>query len=414
VTFVYDGQSRVAAVQHTCGLQIEFTYDSEDRVTSAQLPDGGTVSYGYDGNGDLDLITKTGLAPVTMSYDEDHAPLGMTGLGNHSPVVTEHDFLGRVTLVGMPGGQVFGIEYADFGHVVTVTSSDGSETQRFFDNSMRLTSAVDDLGRETQLEYEGDSTRPSVMVDPAGRTSTFEYDAEGQLVRTEAPDGRFTHVYYDSQSRPVGVTRTGLPDVFVVRDELGRIVKIHDQATLLLDGEKIVGAKTGSSSTVLAYDSNGEVASAAASGGPAWSVERDELGNPASISSPSGMKETRTFDDAGRVTGIERTDGSWVQLTYGATGAVESISTTEGSYELEVDATGEVTVITDPASGSTSVLRDGAGRVVGMSFPDGAQTSYVRDEMGRVVEAIDATGRSLKFEYDGAGRMTAVTSGGME
>jgi RHS repeat-associated protein len=411
VTYVHDDQSRLVAVQHSCGQEFSLAYDAEGRIVSVALPGGDTLDYGYDDAGDLATVDKSGLPPLGIAYDGNHLPVAMAGLGGTSAAAASFDFLGRLTSLGGPDGLAWEIAYADFGHSVTVTAPDGTQTERSFDQAGRLTSAVDPLGRETVLEYAPDLAAATTLVDPAGRTATFGYDDQGRLVEFESLEGNQTHVYFDEQSQPIGLVRSGLPDLFLVRDELGRIVKVCDHAKLQVDGEKVVAAQTGDSVVQLEYDASGEVVSVTAPGKAHWSMTRNERGQPVTTVSPSGMEEYRTYDDHGRVTEVSRPDGAWVQLDYDVTGRIDTVTTPDGTYHLLIDGKGQMLGIADPSGAASTMVRDESGQVVSVTHADGGTVEFVRDDLGRVTQASDATNYVMKLHYDAAGRMILVTTG---
>lgn len=410
VTFVYDDQSRLVAIQHSCGLEFTLEHDATGRTVSAWLPGAGTVTYGYDGD-HLTQVEKSGAPPVVISYGPDHVPLAASSMAGPAPAAVSHDFLGRVVEVELPDGHKWQVEYENFGHEVLATAPDGTVTLRVYDEAMRLTKGVDALGRQTVYEYGQELEHPTAVTDPAGRTTTFQYDGEGRLVETQEADGRTTQVFYDEQSRPVAIRRSDLPDLFIERDESGRMTSVYDRATLLVEEGVLLGVAVGDSVTEFGWDVLGEISQVSVGSAPAWSVTRDDYGNPAVITSPSGMEEYRVFDEQGRVTQLSRPDGSWVELSYHSSGQVKTVTTAGGTYEIEADELGQILGITDPAGAATSYAHDELGRLVSVVHPDGANIVVERDELGRLVKAQDATGYSVGITYDQGGRVVQFTSG---
>lgn len=414
VSYLRDESGMLNTIEHTCGSQISLTYDQFQRVDGAIMPGGTAVTYSYDGEGNLAAVQKGDLPALSFAYDSNHVPLHTDGLAAGPDIETGFDFLGRVVSVEVTEAEKYDISYTDFGHSVTIADPQGGETLHTFDHRMRPASVTDPLGRTTSLEYEGEGG-PTGLVDPLGRTTSMAYDDLGRIVELAKPDGRTRKVYYETEGKlPTALSRTGLPDLYLERDEEGRVVKVYDQAKLIVEGGALVGVATNGPAAELSYDAAGGLSGVVHPDGTSWSVTRDESGNPLVIDFPSGRQEFRSYDEQGRLAELERSDGSYVALDYHPTGHVKSISTPAGTHQMEVGPTGLVTAITDPSGAVTEYLWDDTGRLAGILQADGSGVSYDRDNLGNVVTATDTTGWGIELVRDAAGRTTAITTGHME
>jgi len=413
-TYVHDDGARLVSMEHTCGHTITLAYDDADRVESAATTDESEATYLYDGAGNLSTIQKPGIQPVSITSDAGHVPVLVAGLANDKTAANEYDFLGRPISMGLAGGESLTIEYAAGGSELTIVDPTGAQVLLSYDGELNLTKVVDPLGRETTYEYLEGASGPTAAVDPLGRVTALEYDVAGRLAGLELPGGNIARFYYSNSGQLIGVRRSELPDVYILRDSAGRVDKVYHKATLNIEDGQLVSASINDSYTEYSYDANGQVSSVLDSAGVGVGIERNERGDPTEVVYPTGYTEYRSYDGTGRPVLVERSDGSWMEFTYHATGRIESIASAEGTFEFEIAADGTVDAVTDPSGFTTEYVWDSGGRLAGMVHPDDGTTSYARDSLGRVTSAADSSGWSISLEFDPAGQLSAVTTGTIE
>ena len=79
-----------------------------------------------------------------------------------------------------------------------ITDKTGEAVDLTWDMHLRLVAIKDALGQTTTLSYElpNDILKLTKVVDPFGHTATFEYSAQGYLVRMENVEGKSTRFNY--------------------------------------------------------------------------------------------------------------------------------------------------------------------------------------------------------------------------
>jgi YD repeat-containing protein len=181
------------------------------------MGDGETVEYTYGGIGKSDLQQVTTrlasgqlLRQVSYTYDNHGRMTSVTvnlDPGNEIPDdrFTQQTYTTRYT-------------YDDTtNRVLTITQSDGTSLAftyvRTPDNVYRVATVTDGDGQVTRFSYDIE-TRTTVMTDPLGVSTVFQYDVGGQLTQVRT-----------------GVTASsaaGLSSVSYAYDALGNVVRMTD------------------------------------------------------------------------------------------------------------------------------------------------------------------------------------------
>ena len=212
-------------------------------------------------------------------------------------------------------------------------------------------------GQSITLGYDGNSN-VKTRTDAQGRSTLFDYDALGRLIRTQLPDGGIIRQGY-------GYASTG--PMTTVTDPRGLVTTTYYNAF----GQviKLVSPDTGTTNFV--YDAAGRL----------------QL-----RTTHDGRQTSYVWDKADRL--ILRTSGS----------SVETFTYDEGPY-----GTGRLTRLND-ASGQTSYTYEADGQLKSISTHGGTYTiAYNRDAIGRL-SSIAYPGTTVGYEYDGVGRISRVTT----
>jgi RHS repeat-associated protein len=243
----------------------------------------------------------------------------------------------------------------------------------------QVTVTVNNTPTVTTLNLlDADIDAPSGLVsaarDPAGRATTFTYDAMARPLTSTPPGAATTNVTYRlSSTSPPSIERSvGAPfleDESWFLDGLGRTV----QHTVILPGNV-------SSSSFITLNAMG------------WKTLETEP------SSGTGAKGTQYlfYDPFGRPAAIVAADGKPTYFTYhGVRRVVRSQRVWNGTREAPVNTTEEY---------------DGLGRLRRMIEPDGTITRYAYDAAGRLSMVINNAGannyQTRTFHFDGRGFLT--------
>jgi YD repeat-containing protein len=239
-------------------------------------------------------------------------------------------------------------------------------------------------------------------------TTSFQYDAMGNLTQVTDALGHVTKYGYDALNRRTTITdaATGVTrNTYDALDQLATVTDPRNVATsYTVDGlgnlSKTVSADTGTTSNTY-----------------------DEAGNLKTSTDAKQQTTSYQYDVLNRVTLITYNDGSTTAYQYdqGANGIgrLTLVTDVSGSIAFAYDLHGRMLLETRTIDGvayATSYRYDTAGRLSGMTYPSGRTIDYVRDSMGRISQIntskdkIDAALVTL-VQYQPFGPAQAVTYG---
>ena len=356
--------------------------------------------------------------------------------------------------------------YDSFGNVATKkTASYGAttfltSTYTYDSDGRYLLTEKDAFGHTTTYSGINKFGKPTTVKDYRNRTTTYVYDAWGNLTKKTYPDGtveQSTPAWGGAGLYSVTSTVTGKPQTIVHYDALGREVrsdekrfngqwqyvsKIYDskgrlqkvslpyhgasarfwntyeydvygRPTSLTEASgkvtswfyrgvstKTVKDKVWSTSTT---DPSGNVIRVKDKGGVITYTLRDD-GQPASITAPGNVTTTFTYDDYGRRTKIvdpsagTQTD-SYVWNSDGT--SVQTSVNPNGTVKTYVDKYGRTTKIERPGEYTTTYTYNSYGQLTKEQSTNGTSTEYTYDSNSRVSTSKETVpdGKWLKKTY---------------
>ncbi|HEY4310196.1 MAG TPA: RHS repeat-associated core domain-containing protein [Pirellulales bacterium] len=420
-------------------LVTTYTYDDKGNVIEVQYPDGSTEHWDYDPvlNVPTTHIDQLGhetdytIAPITglvlTVHEIGTGTNDRTTIYTYTPaptspgqlpgglMLTETDPLGILTTysyysnAAQPGkfGQVETINYA-------VGTADHASVSYDYDAAGNMTTSTDELGRVTTYQYDAQnqlihtalpnpgfsqatasasttydgSGRVLTQTDALNNTTQYVYDARGNLwktIETDPNGGTLQTTYtYDSSGNLKTVT-----------DPLGRVTKYdYDPMGNLLD--------------VIAPDPNGNPSV----NGPETSYTYDAAGNRKTMTDPNGGLTTYYYDamnrlvkevDPNPLTGLDDTGSQVTTYTYDAAGNMTSMTNAEGQTTYQYDTEGQLvrTIMPNPVNGLGPI-----GGLNGTPATGTPYTAYTYDNDGNVSTTTDAMGNTTTYEYDYRNRLT--------
>nr|WP_228720413.1 hypothetical protein [Zophobihabitans entericus] len=136
------------------------------------------------------------------------------GYDTHQEVILEIDALGNETHT----------ERNDFGQVMTQTDPLGRTTRFYYDDMGNLTSSIDAAGTQTDIIYHEDIVGlPVEIMDAEGNSTTYEYDAKGNLSKVTDPQGNITQYQYDERGLPDGHPHKTIPHINVLTPQGNKV-----------------------------------------------------------------------------------------------------------------------------------------------------------------------------------------------
>jgi len=310
-TFTYDGADRLTKVTYPNGRFLEYTYDAGGRRIRLEDQDGFIVKYTYDAAGRIsELMDASDVRLVLYSYDPT-GRLSREDNGNGTFTTYEYDEAGQLeSLVNhLPDGadsSRFDYTYDALGRRTSVTTLEGTTTFGY-DAIGQLTLVILPGGRTIQYDYDAAGNRTAVIDN--GVTTAYEtnnlnqylqigefertYDPDGNLITDEAGGGRT--LSYDDENRLLSWVN-GVLSAGYEYDALGnRTAMVEDgvRTEYLID-------PLGLTNVVAEYDAAGNLIARYVHGGFGL-VSRHDSGGAAAFYDFDAVGSTAAMTDAAGV-----------------------------------------------------------------------------------------------------------------
>lgn len=389
-----------------------YTYNAAGLLESVDGPRtdvSDITTYAYDINGDL-LTTTNSLNQVTEILARDGRGLP-TQIEDINDVVSTlaYDERGRLTsrtIQSSQGNSTTSFDYDAAGQVIRITLPNNSYLDYEYDNAHRLTAVENNLGE--RIEY---------VLDSAGnRTGEVVKDASSTITRSQ------TQVF-DELSRLREMIGASSQTNTYDYDNNGNLDSITDGENNVIgqsfDGlDRVVAVSDPNlNDTNYVYDSRDNVSQITDPRGIVTSYIHDGLDNLIQEVSPDAGNVTYQYDEAGNI--VQKTDARGVvsQLTYDALDRLASVSFPNDPsenvtyvYDVGTNAIGRLSSMSD-ASGSSSFSYDDRGNVIAQTkVINGISyaVSYAYDIADSLLVTTYPSGRTLTYTRDALGRVSAV------
>lgn len=278
ISYQYNIQGQVTSVVRSDGRTYSYTYDSRGRMTSANDTVTGSIVMTYDSRDFLTRIDYPGGRWFQYQYDNSGKRTRRTG--NDGPNINyAYDAMGRFWKL-TDGNANLLIEYLyDItGRLQRENKGNGSYTLYAYDAANRLTSIEHrNAGGALQARYayQYDAVgNPIVQETPAG-TFQYTYDKLGQLTSVRYPDGSLTTTTYDAEGNRLALNDGSTTNYTV--NNLNQYTQVGT-STYSYDADgNLVGTTQGSGATYT-YDVEGHLVGLTAAG-QTYAFEYDALGN---------------------------------------------------------------------------------------------------------------------------------------
>jgi RHS repeat-associated protein len=405
-----DGEDRVVwkvaydAAQPWAAAAIEsgggtWTIAAEGAVRTVTDPVGVAIAYTHDASGRVIAIADVTEATRTYEFDDEGRLLASTEpLGERieysyttdAPEPRHRGNVASATRKPRPGseeaeageGRTTTWDYDARGQVISVTQPDGSKQT---------------IGRD-------DRGRPAAVTDASGVTTAYFYDDHGLLREVDDPrSGKTTLDYEDGDPAKLGFLKRIVNEddvTTLVTDERGNVVQATDAMgrtasfhyNALDQLEREVRAD---SESRMSWDATGAVAesrikaSIGSDGEPVWQVSSskvDEVGRLLSTTR-EGVTTSWSYDAAGNTTATIAPGAPPTTYAYDALGRIAALAIGPRVTTYEYDANGASLAVTDVLGRKTRFLQDGFGASVGTIDASGITTIDRHDAGGRPVDS---------------------------
>ncbi len=382
--FQYDALSRTTSTTRAAGsfeaVETVAVWDSDhNRVVELREP-GVTTFNSY--NTRAQVLTRTRidtetLASRTWSYSYFEAPA-------LAPLI------GRVQMIDGPRTDVADITSYEY------YSSDHLDGDYLAGD---LKAVINALGHHTDyLEYD-DNGRPLRIRDANnvltvityhprgwvqsrtsnGQTTSFAYDATGNLTRVTQPDGSFIAYEYDEARRLTAVADNFDNRLEYALDASGNRIEENtfDENGLL------------SRQLSRVYDQLNRLDSLIDGNGDTTSFAYDNNGNRTSTLDANMNSTFHEFDGLDRLT--------------------KTIDAVLGETLMGYDARNNLVSVADPLGNITQYIYDGLDNRIQLDSPDTGITQYEYDSAGNRTAATDTRGVRVEYRYDSLNRLTDIS-----
>jgi RHS repeat-associated protein len=447
---------------------INLSYDTSNRITTAADNSGRAATYSYNSAGSLAKVTYPDSTNEQYTYDTAHRMLTMQDRRGTVAVTNAYDTNGRVTSQTRVDGSAYSFGYTtDSNNKVTatlITDPDGDKENVLFDATSGYVSSDTyaygtSLAQTTTYVREASGLIDS-QTDPLGRTTTFAYDALGnvtsitrlagtsdavttqmswtadysQLASVTDPLGHATSLTYAAGclsqiTDPLGhvatvqCTASGQPhkvtdalgnssylaysgyDLVAMTDPLGRTVRFGNDAL----GRRVVTRDPQGNVRLISYDTNDRVVGAVDGFDQKTSMGYDANGNLLSVSLPNTGVIHYNYDNRNRLS--SRTDAmnqseGW---TYDGMGNVLTHTDRKGQLtQLSYDALQRRTKVYYADGSGTQAVYDAVNRLTSLTDSSSGTLSWTYDDLNRVTATGTPQG-DVSYSYDAAGRRTSMT-----
>ncbi len=390
----YDGQGNLRSITYADGTATQFTpgpgglvsqsvnargqashfaYNSRGQVIEADYADG-TTTYTYDAHGNLHTATDAG-GTTTLTYDGADR-LTRVDYPNGLFLQIGYDAFGRRSQTVDQTGFTTNFQYDSAGRLTTVTDGSGALIASYaYDATGRV--AEKDLGNGTYTTYTYDPAgnvqsvvnhgpRPAPAVDgPVNSRFDYTYDSNGRVLTETTLSGTTTYGY-DAAGQLTSASLPGGRVLIYAYDADGNRTVVDDSGATTTYAANSLDQYTAAGPTAFGYDADGNLT---ARGGP-------------------GGTTTYTYDSRGRLTGVTTPTDTWA---YGYDALGNRTSATHNGQTTQY--------LVDPA---------GMGNVVGEYTGSGALVAHYTQGLG-LTSRIDATGSASYYDFDALGSTAGLT-----
>ncbi|MFN0018520.1 MAG: RHS repeat-associated core domain-containing protein [Pirellulaceae bacterium] len=396
--YVHSGVGNVVEVTNRRGEITRLDYSSKNLLIRKRLPDGSIVTYTYDSHRNLTSVTDV---RGTTSYEYDEDKLIKITQPNGRFVEYAYDAAGRRSRMETETGFALNYAYDVIGRlasvrdglnapIATYTYDAGDRLSREdFANGTFRTYQYDTRGdivkltlRKTdntvlsEIDYTYDALGRRVTETAAAGTTTFGYDAAGQLTKVALPGGRVIEYAYDFAGNRISATDNGVVFPYGVND-LNQYTSVG-AATYTYDADGNLKTKTDvTGTTTYSYDSENRLISSVSLSGTT-TYEYDPLGNLVA-QVKDGVRSEFSIDPFGYGDIVAEYDGG---------GALQANNVHGLGLVSRINSGGAGRYYSFDAAGNTVRLTDGSGAVSG---------SYSYLPFGEVLSETGGAGNPATF-----------------
>lgn len=348
---------------------------------------------------------------------------GMTDAQGHTITAT-YDPERRLSRVDVSGAGFTSIGYDAFDRPVSFVDATNIQTTVSWSSADNATAIIRAPGTpaEDRLDITYDSmNRPTSINATASGLTQYEYDANGNTVRTVFPDGRTILRSYDAADQVTMIDDSAKGAQSFAYDAAGNLVDEMDESGETTHYEydrrgEVVAVSTSRGRETYGRDAAGQLTSFTDTNGLTTNFSYDPLGRLTIRADTLGRQRIYGWDRADRLISLRNERGQTITNTYDASGRLTARTGPSGSESFGYDLAGRMLFAQD-ADSRFELTYDNEGRILTQRTVDlGSQTAVTLtssyDAAGRRVGMSDSSGGSIVWSYDAAGELIGVTTPG--
>ncbi|HEY7165683.1 MAG TPA: tandem-95 repeat protein [Candidatus Binatia bacterium] len=381
------------------------------------------------GNGGLpSRIVASNGAVTSMTYDLKGNLLTSTAPTGATTTFTYEPTFNQVKTIRDSKTNTTTINYDSKGNPTEIVDALGNRTQMSYDSRGLLTSVTSAVGtpvqNTTSFTY---NARGNLLTttDPKNNVTTLAYDNAGNVIRSTDAEGRVTEFTYDSMNRLTAVLDANLQQTNYVYDEKGNLTQLTDaknQTTTFTYDQRdrlILSTNPLGLTETFTYDGNGNLASSINRSGQTITFVYDALNRVTSKTRPPASSEAGPqitnfgYDSVGNLTSVMDSDTTVTNVydlanrLTSTTAASPWMSAKAISYTY--DPNGNRLTMTDPQTGGTTYVSDSLNRLISLTNPAGRTVGFAYDALSRRTTLTHANGVTANYTYDAASQLLTLT-----
>lgn len=412
----YDGSKRIISLTTPANKIYKYAYDANNNLVGMTDPKNGVIKYEYAaGNHNIVKKTDPNNNPVYFTHDPNDRCASVTRDNNYERLALTYE-AGRTITTDSRNFQT--TYYYNSDNLLTkIVYPDGSNEISTWDNRLNRTSHTDQLGRTSTMEYdaqgnlakftdcEGNPTtftyepafnRLTSATDVLGNKTAYTYDAKGNLTKIIDPLGNPTSYLYNAAGQVTNAVNAYDKRIYYTYDAAGNLSSVKDLAgvtvkfTYDVSGNKITSVDPKNNSTQYAYD---------------------ELNRLVKVTYPNKTTNLFTYDLMNNRLSATDGLGKTTNFTYDPAGKVKTQTDPLGnSIKYAYDSEGNLTQLTDQRNNPTRFEYDALNRLSTKTDALNYKWQYTYDAVGNRVKEIDSKGQSINYTYDRLNRLTQTSS----
>lgn len=417
-SFSYNSANQLVRVDLPDGSSKKYQYDNDGLLTSETNERNIEVQYVYNAQSRLEKVIKPDQSPVKIADSVEKTSGGgvltpleqatnsVTDSNNNSTVLAK-DFMGYISTVTDALGRKTLIKRDLKGRPIELTDVDGSVTRNTFDATYGdLVSTTNvSLGITTSTQYNSFG-QVTAQIDAYGKVVNKTYNAQKQLIRETAPDGKYlTYVYNSlglitnkSSYNAAGVLKN---QMLYDYNSLGQLIKQTDQ-----NGKY----------TSYTYDLAGNVLTSTsyldANTASTTQFQYDEMNRLVKVTSPKGEVTQYSYLPTGELSEIKDPKQKITSFDYNINGQLIQKTDPQGRVSLMTyDLNGNLLTEKDPANQLKQYTYNAINKVTKVQTADDViQYQYnLKDE----VVQISNNAATVTYQRDAKQRITQESVAGL-